>query len=189
MGHDRIAREAGVAVGTVYRRFPDKGALVAALFTEQVDQVALAARAALRVEDPWQAIADFLLATVAMQVGNRGLRDLNAGHAHGSELAQYARAQIAPIVEELVARGHARGVLRAGVAEQDLALVPVMVGAVIKATPDGDPDTWRRALAIALAGLREGGRPPLPGGTPTSDQIARLMQGNDPGGADEPGAD
>jgi AcrR family transcriptional regulator len=49
VSHDQIAQAADVAVGTVYRRFPDKASLVEALFADQVDAVVAAARAALQI--------------------------------------------------------------------------------------------------------------------------------------------
>lgn len=175
VGHDQIAREAGVAVGTVYRRFPDRAALIAALFTGQVDQVVASARAALLIEDPWQAIVEFLTATLQMQADSRGLRELSAGSPYGQELARHARAHIAPVVSQLVARGHVAGVLRRDVVEEDLALVPIMVGSIIRAARTVDPDLWRRALGVVLAGIRSGDHHPLPGPAPTSDQLARMM--------------
>lgn len=177
VGHDEIARVAGVAVGTVYRRFPDKAALVTALFTEQVEIVVATAQTALVVDDPWQAIVDFLTAILTMQADNRGLRELTTGSPHGQELTRYARSQIAPIVTELVARGHAAGVLRADVVEQDIALIPIMVGAIIQAARTVDPDLWRRSLALVLDGLRAGHSDPLPGSAPSAEQVARIIAG------------
>lgn len=175
VGHDQIARAAGVAVGTVYRRFPDKSALVAALFSEQVEVVVAAARDALLVDDPWQAIAGFLTATLQMQADSRGLRELSSGSPHGQELTRYARSQIAPIVTQLVARGHAAGMLRADIAEQDIALIPIMVGSIIQAARTVDPDLWRRTLGVVLDGLRAGHGGPLPGSAPTAEQLTRII--------------
>ena len=50
--HDDIAREAGVGVGTVYRRFPDKEQLIDALFEERIEEIADVARAAADHPDP-----------------------------------------------------------------------------------------------------------------------------------------
>jgi AcrR family transcriptional regulator len=175
VGHDQIARAAGVAVGTVYRRFPDKSALVAALFTEQVETVVDAARAALLVEDAWQAIVEFLTAILKMQADSRGLRELVSGSPHAQDLTRYARAQIGPVVRELVARGHDAGVLRADIAEQDIALIPIMIGSIIHTARTVDPELWRRTLAVVLDGLRAGHRDPLPGSAPTSEQLTLII--------------
>lgn len=177
VGHDQIARTAGVAVGTVYRRFPDKSALIAALYSEQVEQVVAAARAALLIEDPWEAIVEFLTAVLGMQAHSRGLRDLSAGHPHGQELADHTRRNVAPVVVELVARGHAAGVLRPEIVEQDLAMVPVMVGAVIQAARGVDPELWRRCLAVVLAGMHVGDPAPIPGAAPSPQTVRRILDG------------
>src|ERR1700730_8059433 len=57
---DQIAVHAGVGVGTVYRRFPDKDALIDALFEERIGEVAAAGQDALAAPDPWQGLVDFL---------------------------------------------------------------------------------------------------------------------------------
>jgi len=90
VGHDQIARTAGVAVGTVYRRFPDKSSLIAALYTEQVDRAVDAARSARMVEDPWAAVVQFLTTILQMQADSRGLRELSAASPHGHEPGRYS---------------------------------------------------------------------------------------------------
>ncbi|MEP6649431.1 MAG: TetR/AcrR family transcriptional regulator [Lapillicoccus sp.] len=177
VGHDLIAREAQVAVGTVYRRFPDKASLVAALFTDQVDRVVAVARDAATEDDPWRAVVKFLTGILELQAASRGLRELSAGSPHGVELARYSRRRIAPVVKEIVARGHVAGVIRPDVTEQDFALIPLMIGAVIRTSRHTDPQLWRRTLAIVLAGIRPGDPDPLPGSAPTAQQLARMIGG------------
>src|SRR5229473_6040348 len=57
---DDVAERAGVGVGTVYRRFPDKEALVEALFTERLDTLVHFGEQALAEPDPWAGLATFL---------------------------------------------------------------------------------------------------------------------------------
>src|SRR5262245_41249521 len=57
---EQIARDAGVGVGTVYRHFPTKEALLEALAQDKFEGLAGAARAALEVEDPWQGFDDLM---------------------------------------------------------------------------------------------------------------------------------
>src|ERR1700694_3164569 len=57
---DQIAAHAGVGVGTVYRRFPDKDALIDALFEERIGEIAAAAQRALSAPDPWEGLIGFL---------------------------------------------------------------------------------------------------------------------------------
>ena len=139
VSHDQIAQAADVAVGTVYRRFPTKSSLIEALYTGQVDAVVTAARAALQITDPWQALVTFMTQIMQFQAENRGLRELSDGAPDALALAAYAREQIAPVVTELLARAHQASAVRPEVTEQDLALVPIMVGAIIRRTQPGCP--------------------------------------------------
>jgi AcrR family transcriptional regulator len=54
---DEVARRAGVGVGTVYRHFPTKEALIEALMVDSFQMIAAEARAALEIEDPWEAFS------------------------------------------------------------------------------------------------------------------------------------
>ena len=105
------------------------------------------------------------------------LRELSSGSRHGLALGSYARTQIAPVVTELLARARDAGVVRADVTEQDLALVPVMIGAVIHSARAVDPELWRRTLVVVLDGLRAVHHDPLPGTPPDSSQLARIIGG------------
>src|SRR5215217_2448988 len=57
---DDIAAHAGVGVGTVYRRLPDKDALIDALFEAKIDAAVALADAALQVEEPWEGLGTFI---------------------------------------------------------------------------------------------------------------------------------
>jgi hypothetical protein len=65
--------------------------------------------------------------------------------------------------------------LRSDIAEQDIALIPIMVGSIIQAARTVDPDLWYRTLAVVLDGLRAGHSEPLPGSAPTAEQLARII--------------
>lgn len=151
--HDEVARAAGVGVGTVYRRFPDRESLQAAVFDRQLDDVVALAETARDRPDPWAALSGFMTAVLELQSADKGLRDLLAGAPDASALAGTARRRISPVVGDMLARAQLAGQVRAEVTVADLALVPVMVGAVIEATRRVDPDQWRRTLALVLAGL------------------------------------
>src|SRR5215467_385638 len=71
---DDVARRAGVGVGTVYRRFPDKQALVAELFTSRMDELAAAAEQACQARDPWEGLVSFLEYAAETMSGDLGLR-------------------------------------------------------------------------------------------------------------------
>ena len=169
--YEEIARAAGTGMGTVYRRFPERQDLLDALFSEHIDAViALAVRAA-RQDDAWAALTGFLEQQLELEAGNRGLGELLRGRKQSTDLVRRAREQMTPLVADLIARAVRAGQLPAGVTPGDFVAVHVMVGTVMDASRAFAPQLWRRALAIALAGLRHA---ELPGPPPDETVIDRL---------------
>lgn len=159
---DEVARRAGVGVGTVYRRFPDKELLVEALFEQRIDELVALAQAARDDPDPFAGLVRFFETFLAVQAADRGLKDVVLGSARGAGRAARARDRIGPIVDELLARACAAGDVRPDVAASDLALIHFMLGAVIDFTHDVAPEAWRRVLALVLDGLRPRRDAPTP---------------------------
>jgi AcrR family transcriptional regulator len=157
---DQIAAHAGVGVGTVYRRFPDKDALIDALFEARIGEVAAAGQRALCASDPWEGLVDFLQQANALLAGDRGLKQaLLSRGAHGTERA---RAKLVPIATELVARAQQAGSLRADLDPLDLPLINVMVSAVAEMAREVSPELWQRALTIIIDGLATARQVPTP---------------------------
>jgi AcrR family transcriptional regulator len=152
---DDIAARAGVGVGTVYRRFPDKELLIEALLEERLADIADRAERLLEADDPWEALIGFLDYTLEQQAVDRGLRDLLHSSAHGRDRIARVRERIIPVVETLVERAQRAGQMRPDVRGTDLALVQVMIGdAATGFTRAVAPEAWRRAFAIVVDGLR-----------------------------------
>src|SRR3954452_17176057 len=76
---DEIARRAGVGVGTVYRRFPDKELLIEALFEQRLDELVELAKDALALEDAWEGLVRFFETFIAVQAADRGLKEVVLG--------------------------------------------------------------------------------------------------------------
>ena len=104
---DAVAERAGVGVGTVYRRFPDKEALVDALFEERIDEVRRIALEAAGIADPWAALTTFFERALEMHCHDRALKELMFSTAHGRDRVAHAREQIKPVVGTLVERAKA----------------------------------------------------------------------------------
>lgn len=149
-----IAHHAGVGVGTVYRRFPDKGVLIDTLFQEQLDGWQRLFEEGLDDPDPWHAIVTVHERALELWAHNRGLKEIVLGAPQASELATRQRAQLHPLAAKLIERAQAAGEVRPDATTQDFGVVLVMVGAVMDAAEDVDPELWRRYLRIALQGLR-----------------------------------
>lgn len=161
---DEIAHHAGVGVGTVYRRFPDKEALIDGLFEQRIEEFAAMADAARAHEDAWAGLVFFLEQAAQLQAADQGLKEILLSSAHGQTRVASVRGRIGPIVEEVVARARAAGVLRQDVTHHDVPLINMMLSAVADASREANPELWRRYLALVLDGLRrERGAPtPLP---------------------------
>lgn len=152
--HDDIAREAGVGVGTVYRRFPDKEQLIDALFEARIEEIADVARAATAHPDPWEALVGFLMRTQELQSQDRGLKELVLGGSRGAERALAARALIAPLAAQVLQRARDAGVVRSDFELTDLPMLQLAIGTIAESSRDIAPDAWRRMMMIVIDGLR-----------------------------------
>ncbi|MEV5840639.1 TetR/AcrR family transcriptional regulator [Streptomyces sp. NPDC051985] len=152
---DDVARHAGVGVGTVYRRFPTKEALVRAVFEQDLAMRQESARQALEHPDPWQGLVDFLMAMTADLAENRGLHEVLLLGSHSSEPFETARGGMHPYLEALIRRAQDSGQLRAEVVPSDIPVMQQMLIAAAQFTQGRRPDIWRRYIEILLNGLRQ----------------------------------
>jgi AcrR family transcriptional regulator len=159
---DEIARHAGVGVGTVYRRFPDKDQLIDALFEARIGEILAVATASLEMSDPWEALVHFLERSMELQVENRGLKELLHGTTTGQARIEQARQQIQPVVEAVLHRAQQARVVRDDLTITDLPLLQHAIGEVADYTREVSPEAWRRIMLIALDGLRPDRRRPSP---------------------------
>jgi AcrR family transcriptional regulator len=153
VGLEDVARRAGVGVGTVYRRFPDRRALIDELLEEKVAAIEALAVEGLADDDPWRGFTGFLERSQELHAADRALTDaLLAPRCEGERIAA-ARARIDPLVAELVARARACGALRPDFTPGDYPLLVEMIAAVTRAAGDRDPDLWRRFTRLLIDGL------------------------------------
>ena len=153
---DDVARQAGVGVGTVYRRFPGKEALAEALFDERLGTLATIAERALADPDPWAGLVRYLEQAAELLTTDLGLRQIltSATLRHGQ--ASQARARMEPVVTRLVERAQAAGAVRADLRATDIPLTLFMIAAVADYARPVRPATWRRYLALFLDSLPPG---------------------------------
>jgi AcrR family transcriptional regulator len=175
---DDIAKHAGVGVGTVYRRFPDKEQLIDALFEDRVGEILNAASESLEMKDPWQAVARFLERALELQVEDRALKELLLSTSEAHARIDRARERIEPVVVSLLERAQRAGVLRADLAVSDLMLLQHAIGEVADYSRDAAPEAWRRTLVIVLDGMRPDRRRTTPMPVPALDdeQISCSMR-------------
>jgi len=173
---EQIARRAGVGMGTLYRHFPSKAALIDAIFELHLNEVAAEAERALQDTDPWRGLCRFLEGAIARQARNRGFAEIVAVHLHDEHLVARARERVAPLLARLIEAAQAANALRGDVVYEDISALLWTSGRIVAATRDIVPDYWRRHLALALDGLRAAGASPLPGPPLSPAQHRRAMQ-------------
>lgn len=181
VSYEEIAHAAGTGVGTMYRRFPDRDDLLDALFADHVMQVIDLANAAERSADAWAGITGFLEAQLSMEARHLGLGPLLRGRHRPTAVVALAHAAMTPVISALVDRAIAAGQLPSDVSTADVAAVHLMVGSVLDASPvDARTDAtgartvpWRRALAVALAGLQHAD---LPGERPDDGAVNEMYR-------------
>lgn len=161
---DDVAKRAGVGVGTVYRRFPDKEALVHVLFTDHIDAMVAVAKEACAAPDPWAALVSFLTYSAAALGGDLGLRQLMMFATYGNDRVSYAREQMRPVVGELITRAQEAGSLRADFSTTDVPMILFMLASAAQYAGPVQPRLWERYLTMIIDGLRPSreGTTPLP---------------------------
>jgi AcrR family transcriptional regulator len=173
---DDIAAHAGVGVGTVYRRFPDKDALIDALFEHKIDHAVALADEALEMEDPWEGFTTFMRGMCHMQAHDRGFKDALLLRGPGRERVAAARERIAPRALKLLARAQDAGAVRADLGPFDVPMMHFAVGFVAERTRGVSPGYWERLLTILLDGLRaDAARTPMPSEPLVQEQFVTAM--------------
>ena len=150
---DDVAHAAGVGVGTVYRRFPNKEALVDALFEDKIENMVVLAREAMEFEDPWEGFVHFIEHALEWQMRNRGLRDVLLRSEFGCAAAARARDIVTPILTAIIERAQGTGKLRPDVVVNDIPMLVTMLGAVSDYVGLNDPELWQRYMVLILDGL------------------------------------
>jgi AcrR family transcriptional regulator len=159
---DDVARRAGVGVGTVYRHFPTKEALIEALMVAAFEAIAAQAEAALEVEDPWEAFTSVLWRGAEIMAADRALSEVFASIPGAMESAMPTVEGLTETMAVLIARAQAAGVLREDMIVDDIPMLMCGIGAATK-KEHRCAAAWRRHLAIVLDGLRaDGASGPLP---------------------------
>jgi AcrR family transcriptional regulator len=147
---DDIARAACVGVGTVYRHFPHKDALLGELVAERFRLMADNAEHALEVEDPWEAFAGMLRTNAQFCAGEIGVQQ---ALSRGPDAWEYAAPEIERLRDtaaELIVRAQRAGVMRGDFTVDDIPMLMAGLSSTM-AVPGYD---WRRHLEIILAGIR-----------------------------------
>lgn len=168
-----VAREAGVGIATIFRRFPTKEELVAAVFADRMDAYADAVAAGLDDPDPWHGFVGHIETACAMQAADYGFADVLTMTFPTAKALETRRNEAYEGIVELIGRAKATGRLRADFDPSDLVLHMANAG-VVNATGDAAPDAWRRVAALLIQSFEGPARGPLPP-SPEHDALYKAM--------------
>jgi AcrR family transcriptional regulator len=169
-----VARETGVGIATVFRHFPTKEALVAAVFSDRMDAYADAVVTALEDPDPWHGFTGYIEAACAMQAADNGFADVLTMSFPTARAMEKRRNEAYEGMVELIGRAKATGRLREDFDPSDLVLLHMANLGVVNACGDAAPDAWRRVVALMIQSFEAPARAPLPA-SPAHDDLYRAM--------------
>ena len=172
---EEVADDAGVGIGTLYRRFSGRDALIGACFERRLAEYASVAERALTAPDAWAGFTGYVEKICAMQAADRGLADVMNRSLPNARALEAHRARGYDLSVRLIERAQAEGSLRADLVAEDLALLFMANAGVVQVTSASAPEAWRRFIGIFLDGLRSEGASPLPP-PPTARQTMRAMR-------------
>lgn len=169
-----VAREAGVGIATMFRRFPTKEELVDAVFLDRMDAYAQAVAVALDDPDPWHGFVGYIETACAMQAADSGFADVLTTTFPTAKALERRRNDAYEGMVELINRAKATGRLREDFDSSDLVLLHMANAGVVNATGAAAPDAWRRVVALLIQSFEAPARGPLPA-SPGHDDLYKAM--------------
>ena len=150
-----IARHAGVGVGTAYRHFTSRQAVVEAMLASRARRFLAILHECAEIADPCEAFEAYLYRICELQAADRGMRAVVLAE-RGTDADRVAefRERSWPLFERLFNRAKQAGAFRPECEPGDIVAAFWMVGKVSDATDRTSPEQWRRQLSFVLDGLR-----------------------------------
>ncbi len=144
-----VAAAAGAGVGSVYRQFPSKEDLLAALVVRRLESVVRDVETALaRQGEAWPVLVELMWTLADRQAADDVVAEAMATVSEHSQVAE--RAMHCELrLEELLSRARGEGALRTDASAADVRLLL----AAVRATRRREPQSWPRMLELGLAGL------------------------------------
>jgi AcrR family transcriptional regulator len=150
---DEIAAHAGVGIGTVYRHFPTKQALLTEMVRVRFQEFAAIAALAEDTVDPRDALETVMRRSAEAVEGDMGFQLAMMGSEQLEwEGIEEQKAVLAAVLTRIIRRGVSAGVVRDDFTFEDFGMVMCGITSTMYYMP-GSAD-WRRHLAIILGGVR-----------------------------------
>jgi AcrR family transcriptional regulator len=151
-----IAKDAGVGIGTLYRRFPTREQLIWAIYRSEVDRICATVPHLLAQRPPAEALRGWMESFLGFLAAKRGMADaLKAALATDDEQRLQTRGLITDALASLLEAGAADGTLRPDVSPLDVMMA--LGGTALIAGEPGQREQAARLLDLLLEGLRHCG--------------------------------
>jgi AcrR family transcriptional regulator len=166
---EEIARQAGVGIGTLYRHFPTRDALIEAVYRREVELLCDAADTALRELPPEQALETWMQRFVRYAATKRGmataLKSMVGAESELSELFAYSHRRVEAAASAILTAAVQAGAIRSDVEPMDVLR---MLSGICMVTGSALEEQAPRMVALVLDGLRYGARPGATGSAPNA---------------------
>jgi len=172
---EKIARAAGVAIGTLYRHFPTRLDLLLAALEPRLQEFLEGATTALHIDDPWEGFVYYLENLFGMQAGDRGFNDFLSRRFPGNASTERIHDQMCQDIANVLTRAQEAGEARPDITQADIVNLIWSNGRLIEATSETAPNAWRRNLALMLDAYRAERAHPIPEPPMTSEQLYAAM--------------
>ena len=170
-----IARDAGVAIGTLYRHFPTRLDLLLAALEPRLREFADGSKRALEIDDPWDGFVSYLENLFRVQAGDRGFNDFLSRRFPGSADTERIHDQMCRQIEDVLTRAQDAGQVRPDITLADIVNLIWSNGRMIDATTATAPGAWRRSLYLMLDAYRAERAHPIPEPPMTEKQLYDAM--------------
>ncbi len=172
---EKIARDAGVSIGTLYRHFPTRMDLLMAAFKPRLQVFLGGAEKALAMDDPWEAFAYYLENLFSTQAGDRGFNDFLSRRFPDNADTEHIHDQMCRQIEDVLTRAQEAGVARPDITQADIVNLIWSNGRIMDATSATAPNAWRRYLFLMLDAYRAERAHSIPEPPMTDEQLYDAM--------------
>lgn len=172
---EKIARDAGVAIGTLYRHFPKRLDLLLAALRPRLEEFLEGATKALEMSDPWEGFVCYLENLFGVQAGDRGFNDFLSRRFPGNAETEHIHDLMCEQIETALTRAQEAGKARPDITQADIVNLIWSNGRIIDATRAGAPTAWRRQLHLMLDAYRADRAHPIPEPPMTDKQLYDAM--------------
>lgn len=150
---EKIAKSAGVGIGTLYRHFPTRADLVQAVYAQYSSELAAAGEEMLRNDPPDVALFKLFRLFLDSARTKRGMKEvILAEVGHDAPVFAEARVRTRAVFDQLVRNGQQDGLIRADATADDAH--KIIAGLTMACTDDATPADLDRMAGIVVDGLR-----------------------------------